>query len=739
MLDQAQKLLKQYYGYESFRSGQTKIIANIMRGLDTLTIMPTGAGKSVCFQIPSLLLRGVTLVISPLISLMKDQVDDLTSLGIKAAYINSSLSPNEVGERIFGARQGRYKIIYVAPERLESEKFCILLKNMDISFIAVDEAHCVSTWGHDFRPSYKTIAPFISSLPKRPVVGAFTATATEAVRNDIVSLLALHNPNIYIAGFNRENLFFNVLRGENKLEFVKSYVADHAADAGIIYAATRKEVDNIFEELAGSGFLSERYHAGMTDEERVRAQDSFTYDNVKVMVATNAFGMGIDKPDVRYVIHYNMPKNMEAYYQEAGRAGRDGDAGECIILYSPQDIKVQKFFIEQSNSSAERKHYEYQRLQHIVDYSYTDKCLRKYILNYFEEQGAPDYCGNCGNCRENSQAADITLEAKKVFSCVLRMRENYGISLVAGVLKGAKNKRIISQKFDLLTTYGLLKDKPLDDIKTLINLLAAQGYLIVSGGEYPTVALSQKAMEVLRDKETVTQRLPKKKPEAKLDAQISSINTADADNFAPLFEKLRSLRRQIAFEQGIPPYIIFADSTLKDMCQKLPFDRESFCRVKGVGEVKFQKYGEIFLQTIKKEMTAAGRWPTAVKDLENEELKTKGRGAKELLEKTPGQPLSHVVTWQMHQQGLSPEHISQKRGLKPATICNHLIRCHQEDLTINWDEFIPKDEEASILFAIKKAGTERLKPIKELLNEAVSYLAIVAVIMKHSISYGKKH
>ena len=600
MLNQAQNLLKKYYGYENFRSGQAKIITSILNGSDTLAIMPTGAGKSVCFQIPSLLFKGVTLVISPLISLMKDQVDDLGNIGINAAFINSMLNQAEVDERIFHTRQGKYKLVYVAPERLESEKFRLLLKDLDISFVAVDEAHCVSSWGHDFRPSYKEIAPFIKSLSKKPIVGAFTATATQSVRSDIVSLLSLDNPSVYVTGFNRENLFFDVRRDENKLEFVKRYAASHVSDSGIIYAATRKEVDNVYSILLNYGFTAGRYHAGMTDEERDEMQDAFTYDNIKIMVATNAFGMGIDKSNVRYVIHYNLPKNMEAYYQEAGRAGRDGDAGKCIILYSPQDVKVQKFLIEQSMTVSERKVYDYQRLQHMVDYSYTDRCLRNYILNYFEEKNTLDYCGNCSNCRDELEAVDITLEAKKIFSCVLRMKERYGITLVAEVLKGSKNKKVLSQKFDLLTTYGILNYKTIDEIKNLINFLAAEGYLKISEGEYPTVGITQRAQDVLRDKEMVAQRIPLKKTEAQMEMNEPkySTNVLDAENFSLLFEKLRKLRIKLAFEQGIPPYIVFPDSTLRDMCQKLPSDMESFRLIKGVGETKAKKYGEIFLKAI---------------------------------------------------------------------------------------------------------------------------------------------
>ncbi|BBB90350.1 MAG TPA: DNA helicase RecQ [Methylomusa anaerophila] len=706
MLKQAQNLLQKYYGYPEFRSGQEKIIDSILNGRDTLAIMPTGAGKSVCFQIPALMFPGITLVISPLISLMKDQVDDLSGLGIPAAFINSSLSQRETDERIFRARRGDFKLIYVAPERLESEKFCRLLAPLRLSLVAVDEAHCVSTWGHDFRPSYRGIRPFISSLPQRPVVAAFTATATRTVRADMVSLLELANPSIFITGFNRENLSFTVLRGENKLAFVKNYAADHVDQSGIIYAATRKEVDSVCAFLRSQGLAAGRYHAGMTDEERTWAQDEFVYDNIKVMVATNAFGMGIDKSNVRYVLHYNMPKNLEAYYQEAGRAGRDGEPGECILLYSAQDVQVQKFLIEQSqNATEERKTYEYRRLHDMMDYCHTTRCLRQYILHYFGETDVPAYCGNCGTCSDDREAVDITVDAQKIFSCIIRMKERYGVTLVADVLKGSKNKRVLQLKFDSLSTYGLLKDRSVEEIKDLINLLIAEGYLGLAEGEYPVVKIKAKAIPVLKGQAAVTQKILRRR------VKPVSENT--------LFDKLKALRREIAAGEGIPSYIVFPDSTLREMGEQLPADMTALRQVKGVGEMKAARYGERFLAVIRD--YAAGHGLVRPQVSREDDISEKQA------DKTP----SHLVTLEMYRQGIPLAEIAKSRGLKAVTIEDHLMRCAAEGQCLNWDDFIPLQYEPMILAKINELGADRLRPLKDALPEEVSYLNIKAVIIKH--------
>lgn len=585
MLEKALKTLKQYFGYSSFREGQEQIIANILQGNDTLGIMPTGGGKSICFQLPALLFPSLTLVISPLISLMKDQVDTLNSMGIPAAFINSSLNQGEVTARIRDASMGKYKILYVAPERLESGIFRAVTGAMDISLVAVDEAHCISQWGHDFRPSYRNIAPFIQSLPKRPVITAFTATATEEVNRDIVNLLTMRAASVYVLGFNRKNLSFSVVRGQNKQDFVVDFLAASKGQSGIIYTATRKEADNLYSVLAKKGYPVGRYHAGLSDADRLQTQEDFMYDNINIMVATNAFGMGIDKSNVRYVIHYNMPKNMEAYYQEAGRAGRDGDPGQCILLFNPQDIMLQKFLIEQTISSPERQAGEYKKLQIMTDYCHTTGCLREYILRYFGEAVTFNNCGNCSNCNDKSELNDITVEAQKIFSCIKHMNERFGSSLVAEVLKGSQNKKVVQFGFDRLSTYGLMKEYTLKEIKDIINVLIAEGYIYSTEGQYPVVKIRPKAIPVLKGQEQVWQKIRKK--EAPIEKDES------------LFELLRALRKEIAVTENVPPYVVFPDSALREMCAFLPTDRTGMLAIKGVGEVKFQNYGHRFLAVIR--------------------------------------------------------------------------------------------------------------------------------------------
>lgn len=584
MLDKALKILKQYFGYNSFREGQEKIISSILQGRDTLGIMPTGGGKSICFQIPALLFPGITLVISPLISLMKDQVDTLNSLGVPASFINSSLDQGEVTARIRDAGTGKYKILYVAPERLESERFRDIWSSVNISLLAIDEAHCISQWGHDFRPSYRSIAPFIKGLPKRPVVTAFTATATEEVTGDIVNLLAMKNAATFVLGFNRKNLSFVVVRGQNKKDYIMDYLAGHKGQAGIIYAATRKEVDGLYSLLSKKGYAAGKYHAGMTDQARMKAQEAFMYDDINIMVATNAFGMGIDKSNVRYVIHYNMPKNMEAYYQEAGRAGRDGEPGRCILLFGAQDVMLQKFLIEQTVSSPERQANEYKKLQTMIDYCHTTGCLRQYILQYFGEDASFGNCGNCSNCDDERELTDITVEAQKIISCVRHMRERFGASLVAEVLKGSQNKKVYQFGFDRLSTYGLMKEYTLKEIKDIINVLIAEGYLALTEGQYPIIKIRPGAVPVLKGECRVWQRTEKKQVKAEVDDS--------------LFELLRALRREISAEENVPPYVVFPDSALREMCACLPTDRTAMLEIKGVGEVKFNNYGHRFMAVI---------------------------------------------------------------------------------------------------------------------------------------------
>ncbi len=584
MLNKARQILQKFYGYEDFRPGQKKVVESLLNKNDTVAIMPTGAGKSICFQIPALLFEGVTLVISPLISLMKDQVDSLRQLGIAAVYINSSVSKAQLYKDLQDISAGFYKIIYIAPERLTSEYLPDSFKNLNISMVAVDEAHCLSQWGHDFRPSYRNILNFTNSLRIKPIISAFTATATPEVKTDIINLLGLKQPNVFVTGFDRPNLYFSVLRGEVKDKFVIDYVKKHQDEAGIIYVGTRKDVDALQVLLEIKGIKAGRYHAGMTDEERNQMQEDFLYDNLSVMVATNGFGMGIDKPNVRYVIHYNMPKNMEAYYQEAGRAGRDGLSGNCILLYSPQDTQLQKFLISKSTESEIRQQLEYKRLQSMVDYCHTPQCLRAFILHYFGEFDVEEHCDNCSNCKLEGELIDITIDAQKVLSCVYRMHERFGVKMIAEVLKGSKSAKIKQFNFERLSTYGLMKERKLKDISDLILRLSAMQYLDITESQYPVVTLNELSWQVLRGQKKVWQKMViVKKAKAK----------------GELFEALRSLRKELATKEKLPPYMIFSDATLTQMATDKPTDLELMKNIRGVGEFKLQKYGEEFLTVIK--------------------------------------------------------------------------------------------------------------------------------------------
>ncbi|MBP2646215.1 MAG: ATP-dependent helicase RecQ [Firmicutes bacterium] len=719
-MEEAQVLLQKYYGYAEFRPGQAEIVNALLQGKDIVAIMPTGAGKSLCFQLPALMLPGTTVVISPLISLMKDQVDTLYGLGISATYINSSLTAAQVNERMYNARQGRYKLLYVAPERLESEQFQEAVEVLDIAMLAIDEAHCISQWGHDFRPSYRAIGPFIRRFAKRPVVGAFTATATDNVKKDIISLLSLKTPQTYFTGFDRPNLSFTVVRGENKQDFVLNYVTVNHNNSGIIYAATRKEVENIYGLLRKHGYAVGKYHAGMSDDERKRNQEAFIYDDSKIMVATNAFGMGIDKSDVRYVIHYNMPKNMEAYYQEAGRGGRDGEPSHCILLFGHQDIMMQKYLIEQSVVDSDRKAGEYAKLQSMVDYCHFTGCLRHYILNYFGEKTTEKECGNCSNCNDTNELTDITIEAQKVFSCVLRVNQRFGGALVAEVLKGSKSKKVLQLGFDSLTVYGIMKENTLQEIKDLINRLIASGYLSLTESEYPVVQLTEQGVAVLKNQAKVWQKVAPKPQK--------TVN----DN--ALFGELRILRKQIADRENVPPYMIFADSTLKEMSEQFPVTRQAMRLIKGVGETKLERYGNEFIAAIETFMlehkVEAPRAVDPSPDSFDAEQAVKVLAEKKKTDEEP----SHLITLQLLKDGRTLEQIAAERQLKLLTIQEHLMRCGREGFELDWSVLIPVRYEALILSKINELGSDKLKALKEALPEEVDYVSIKATIAK----YGKK-
>ncbi len=583
MIAQAKQLLQTYYGYSSFKKGQEEVIQSILSGRDTLSIMPTGSGKSVCYQIPALILEGVIVVISPLISLMKDQVDALQQMNIPTTFINSSLTAAETNQRMRDLANGLFKLVYIAPERLESERFQHLMNQLNVPFVAIDEAHCVSQWGHDFRPSYMNIRRWIKQLPVKPVVAAFTATATPKVINDISANLSLVKPLLVKTGYARENLAFSVISGIKKKDYLIEYLSTKEDQSGIIYASTRKEVDDTHRQLIKLGLKAGKYHAGLPEDERIQYQDEFLYDDIKLMVATNAFGMGIDKSNVRFVIHYNMPRNIESYYQEAGRAGRDGEPSECLLLFSPQDIVTQKFLIEQSDTDDSRKKSEYSNLHNMIEYCHTTKCLQKHIVNYF---GDEDYgeCGQCSQCLDTREFHDVTSEALKIFSCVKRMGQRFGVTITAKVLKGSKDARVKQFGFEKLSTFGLLSEYKEQDLIQLINTLVADGYLALSEGKFPVVSLKSRVLEVFEGNEQVFQR---KAPEIQKSTKYD-VNSS-------LFEALRALRKQIADKERVPPFTIFHDSTLREMCELLPQTEQAMLAVKGLGEVKLRKYGRAFL------------------------------------------------------------------------------------------------------------------------------------------------
>lgn len=596
----SREALKKYFGYDTFRKGQEEIIESILSGQDALAVMPTGAGKSICYQIPALIMPGVTLVISPLISLMQDQVKALNDIGVNAAYINSSLSDRQVSLAIKYASEGSYKIIYVAPERLESREFLEFAYNADISMITVDEAHCISQWGQDFRPSYLKIIDFINKLPKRPVISAFTATATKEVKEDIACVLNLYKPFVVVTGFDRENLYYTVEHIREKDRYVLDFIRDNINDSGIIYAATRKNVDKLYELLFKSGVAVSRYHAGMDTDSRKKSQDDFIYDRTPVIVATNAFGMGIDKSNVRFVIHYNMPQSMENYYQEAGRAGRDGEISKCILLFSPQDIMINKFLIEKKEAPdldtsdlVLVKERDLKRLSMMEGYARTTGCLRNYILEYFGEKiNSP--CDNCGNCHRDFKQLDMTNEAKSVINCVAETKGRYGITVVIGTLLGANRARLRELGTVNYITYGTLKEMNEKSIRTLISQLIEDGYLVQTDEEYSVLKMGD-ISPLFNDETRVIVKTYDEKENAKVRKGVSKKTTDRLTSKGyELFEILKGLRTDIAREKGLPPYIVFNDKTLIDMCVKLPISEQEFLNVSGVGQRKYESYGDAF-------------------------------------------------------------------------------------------------------------------------------------------------
>ena len=669
-------------------------------------IMPTGAGKSICYQIPAMILPGVTLVISPLISLMKDQVDSLNQIGIPATYINSLLSNTEYSQTIENILYNVYKIIYVAPERLNSESFLNMLKNINISMITVDEAHCISQWGHDFRPSYREIANVILNLNKRPIISAFTATATQIVKKDIIDLLHLKSPFTLTTGFDRTNLSFSVESPRSKKDFILNFLENNKNDSGIIYCLTRKSVDSLYQTLCDLKYNVSKYHGGMKDLERNKSQEDFLYDRTQIMIATNAFGMGIDKSNIRYVIHYNMPKDLESYYQEAGRAGRDGDKSKCILLFNRADIVSNKFLIEQTASESNHKN-EYNKLNDIIDYCNTDKCLRKYILEYFDETPEFDNCNNCSNCLSETEITDITIDAKKILSCIVRMNQKYGTSLVTDVLKGSKSSKIKAFGFDNLSTYGIMQDYSKDTIKELIYFLITENYIKSIGDKYPILMLDQNAKEILHgDKKVLIKR--------KIEKVSSVTASTNADFDEKLFEILRGLRRKVSEENNVPPFIVFGDVSLKEMATYFPVNRVSMLNISGVGVNKLENYGDIFIKTIKQYV-----------DDNDIKLLDKPIKIAESKEKSSAKEDTKITSYNLFvNDKKSIDEVAEIRGLTRRTVEEHLLKCYENGMEINLDEYINEDFRDDVYCAIEQVGYERLRDIKDLVPDKVDYFNI---------------
>ena len=706
MLQKATDILSTYFGYDSFRNGQKQVIEHVLLGEDSLCIMPTGGGKSLCYQIPALMQDGVSLVITPLISLMKDQVDQLEQLGIPAALINSTLSTTELRTTMEEIQSGEYKMLYISPERLQSAEFVEMMRQLPIPLIAIDEAHCISQWGHDFRPSYKHIYPFIKSLPTKPTVLALTATATPHVQDDICRSLQLPEKNTVMTTFKRTNLTFSVIKGQDPDKFLLDYMKKNEGNTGIVYAATRKTVEQLYQSLQKKGIKAAIYHGGLSADERFRQQEAFLYDEVDVMIATNAFGMGINKSNVRYVIHYQMPKDLESYYQEAGRAGRDGLDSECILLFGAQDVQVQKFLIQQGHLNEERMQNEYKKLQQMVDYCHTESCLESYILNYFGEEAIED-CGKCGNCTDNRSSVDMTLDAQMVLSCMIRTGQRFGKNMISQVLTGSRNKKLLQFRFDRLPTYNLMPKKTIEEVNGFIDYLVAHQFIDLRQGEFPYLVVSAKGAEVLKNGLKVWKK--------------EDVVTKTVSKNHPLFEELRAVRKELAAEAGVPPFVIFSDETLQDMCRKLPQTLEAMLDVKGVGQMKRDKFGAAFLQVLQKA------------DPSEVEAAASVSPAKRTKKQTTNKEKSHDLTYQLYSEGKSISEIASLREVTEATIENHLMKCHQEGKAIDWNQFYT-EEQASVIEAalaavnVKEVGLKVLK--ESIADESITYFMLRAYLIE---------
>ncbi|KAB8125782.1 DNA helicase RecQ [Gracilibacillus oryzae] len=695
MLKEARNVLKTYFGYDDFRKGQATVIEQTIGKQNSLAIMPTGGGKSICYQVPGLVTPETTLVISPLISLMKDQVDALTSLGITATFINSSLSNEEQRDRMAALRQGRYKFIYVAPERFDSDAFLRTLDSIPLSTIAFDEAHCISQWGHDFRPSYRTVVSRVKQLATIPTLMGLTATATDEVIRDLQQLLDVSDDHVIKTGFARDNLTFQVVKGQSRSAYIEEFVRLRKDEPGIIYAITRKQVDQIHFSLKEKGLNVSKYHAGMSEMARKDAQNAFIQDDTTVMIATNAFGMGIDKSNVRYVIHYALPKNLESYYQEAGRAGRDGAPSDCILLFSGQDIHTQKYLIEQSEMVEDKKKQEYGKLQAMVNYCHTNQCLQSYVLDYFNDDTGAEDCGKCSNCKDDSDKVDRTKEAQMVLSCVKRMGERFGASITAKVLRGSNDRKVLQFGFNRLSTYGLLAHLKEKDLVEFIHFLVAENYLIAEEGKFPVLRLGKRAVDVLKGSAPVMMQV----------AKVEKRETGEYDEI--LFEKLRLLRKETADNQGVPPYVVFTDKSLTEMARLLPRTKQAMLLIHGVGEKKYDQFGEEFLEVIE-------------------------QYAEEKQEKANDKRPSYFISYEMFtEEKLDIGEIADNREIGENTVLQHLMQAVKEGKELDWSRIISADVEQNVMAVYEEVEEPRLKVLKEALPEEYSYEEIRCALIKN--------